>query len=47
MALFVKPKSLSVVVPARNEENNIAGLIFEVRKSLKNKISYEIIYVDD
>ena len=47
MAQFTKPKSLSVVVPVRNEENNVADLIFEIRKSLKNKINYEIIYVDD
>ena len=47
MAQFIKPKSLSVVVPVRNEEDNVAELIFEIRKSLKNKIKYEIIYVDD
>ena len=38
MAQFIKPKSLSVVVPVRNEEDNVAELIFEIRKSLKNKI---------
>jgi dolichol-phosphate mannosyltransferase len=47
MAQFSKPKSLSVVVPVRNEEDNVADLISEIRKSLKNKINYEIIYVDD
>ena len=47
MAQFTKPKSLSVVVPVRNEEDNVADLIFEIRQSLKNKIQYEIIYVDD
>jgi cellulose synthase/poly-beta-1,6-N-acetylglucosamine synthase-like glycosyltransferase len=47
MAQFRKPKSLSVVVPVRNEEDNVADLISEIRKSLKNKINYEIIYVDD
>ena len=47
MAQFIKPKSLSVVVPVRNEEYNVADLISEIRKSLKNKINYEIIYVDD
>ncbi len=47
MPQFIKPKSLSVVVPVRNEEDNVADLIFEIRKSLKNKINYEIIYVDD
>ena len=40
MAQFIKPKSLSVVVPVRNEEDNVADLIFEIRKSLKNKINY-------
>ena len=47
MAQFIKPKSLSIVVPVRNEEDNVANLIYEIRKSLKNKINYEIIYVDD
>ena len=47
MSQFIKPKSLSIVVPVRNEEDNIADLISEIRKSLKNKINYEIIYVDD
>ena len=47
MAQLIKPKSLSVVVPVRNEEDNVADLIFEIRKSLKNKITYEIIYIDD
>jgi dolichol-phosphate mannosyltransferase len=44
---FIKPKSLSVVVPVRNEEDNVADLIFEIQKSLNRKITYEIIYVDD
>ena len=47
MTQFIKPKSLSVVVPVRNEEDNVADLIFEIQKSLKRKITYEIIYVDD
>ena len=47
MSQFIKPKSLSIVVPVRNEEDNVADLISEIRKSLKNKITYEIIYVDD
>ena len=32
MAQFIKPKSLSVVVPVRNEEDNVAELIFEISK---------------
>ena len=47
MAQFIKPRSLSVVVPVRNEEKNVTDLIFEIRQSLKNKINFEIIYVDD
>ena len=47
MTQFIKPKSLSVVVPVRNEEDNVADLIFEIQKSLNRKITYEIIYVDD
>jgi len=47
LSQFIKPKSLSIVVPVRNEEDNVADLISEIRKSLKNKITYEIIYVDD
>jgi len=39
-------KQLSVVVPVRNEEDNVAGLITEVDAALKH-ISHEIIYVDD
>jgi dolichol-phosphate mannosyltransferase len=47
MASFIKPKALSVVVPVRNEEDNVADLIAEIRQSLHKKITYEIIYVDD
>ena len=47
MPQFIKPKSLSIVVPVKNEEDNVAYLIFEIRKSLKSKITYEIIYADD
>lgn len=39
-------KQLSVVVPVRNEEDNVAALITEVDAALKH-ISHEIIYVDD
>lgn len=47
MAQFIKPKALSIVVPVCNEEDNVADLIFEIRKALQKKITYEIIYVDD
>lgn len=39
-------KQLSVVVPVRNEEDNVARLIAEVDVALKH-IAHEIIYVDD
>jgi hypothetical protein len=42
MAQFIKPKSLSVVVPVRNEEDNVAELIFEIRKALKNMLMMEV-----
>lgn len=38
---------LSVVVPVRNEQDNIAPLIKEIRGALEGKIDYELIYVDD
>jgi dolichol-phosphate mannosyltransferase len=37
---------LSVVVPVRNEEGNVANLIAEIDAALK-QITHEIIYVDD
>ncbi|OOZ39478.1 dolichol-phosphate mannosyltransferase [Solemya pervernicosa gill symbiont] len=38
---------LSVVVPVRNEADNIRPLIEEIRDALQGKIEYEIIYIDD
>jgi dolichol-phosphate mannosyltransferase len=40
-------KLLSVVVPVRNEEDNIAPLISEIRAALDGVVDYEIIYVND
>ncbi len=40
-------KLLSVVVPVRNEEDNIAPLIAEIRAALDGVVDYEIIYVND
>ena len=37
---------ISVVVPVRNEEGNVAGLIAEINAALTH-ITHEIIYVDD
>lgn len=38
---------LSVVVPVRNEAENIAGLIEEIHAALEGKLSFEVVYVDD
>ena len=40
--------SLSIIIPAKNEENNIIKTYKKVVAKLeKNKINYEIIVVDD
>ena len=39
--------AVSVVVPVRNEENNIGPLIDEISTALGKQWSYEIIYVND
>ena len=41
------PSRLSVVVPVRNEQDNLQGLIGEICAVLNGVIDYEIIYVDD
>ncbi|MBV9523073.1 MAG: glycosyltransferase family 2 protein [Alphaproteobacteria bacterium] len=38
---------LSIVIPVRNEAENIAPLVAEIRAALEGSLSYEIIYVDD
>jgi dolichol-phosphate mannosyltransferase len=38
---------LSVVVPVRNEQDNIEPLVREIQAALSGKLDYEIIYVDD
>jgi len=43
---FIQPTQLSVVVPVRNEQDNVTGLIAEIDNALKS-LTYEIIYVDD
>jgi len=41
-------EKLSVIVPVKNEEDNIAPLILELEESLRKlPIQYDIIYVDD
>jgi dolichol-phosphate mannosyltransferase len=47
MTIFVQPTQLSVVVPVRNEQDNVAGLISEINAALSGLIQHEIIYVDD
>jgi len=38
---------LSVVIPAKNEAENVAPLVAEIRAALDGRLAYEIIYVDD
>lgn len=47
MSNFVQPQQLSVVVPVRNEQDNVASLIAEINAALQSVIQHEIIYVDD
>lgn len=47
MTKFELPKQLSVVVPVRNEQENVGVLLAEINLALANSIQHEIIYVDD
>ena len=38
---------LSVVIPVRNEADNVAPLLGEIRAALDGNLAYEVIYVDD
>jgi dolichol-phosphate mannosyltransferase len=38
---------LSIVIPVRNEAENIAPLVTEIRAALDPLLAYEIVYVDD
>ena len=38
---------LSVVVPVRNEADNIGELTDEIVEALRGKFAFEIVYVDD
>jgi dolichol-phosphate mannosyltransferase len=38
---------LSVVIPVRDEEDNVAPLVVEIRAALDGLLNYEIVYVDD
>jgi len=46
MTKFTPPKKLSVVVPVRNEQDNVAPLIAEIDAALQS-FTHEIIYVND
>ncbi len=39
--------TLSVVIPVKNEAENIAPLVAEIRAALGGLVAYEIVYVDD
>jgi dolichol-phosphate mannosyltransferase len=41
------PMDLSIVIPVKNEAENIAPLVNEVRTALDGVMEYEILYVDD
>jgi dolichol-phosphate mannosyltransferase len=47
MSNFTQPQQLSVVVPVRNEQDNVESLISEINASVQLVIQHEIIYVDD
>lgn len=47
MITFTPPSQISVVVPVRNEQDNVSGLILEIHSALNGVIEHEIIYVDD
>jgi dolichol-phosphate mannosyltransferase len=38
---------VSIVIPAKNEEENITSLVEEIRASLEGRFTYEIIYIND
>jgi dolichol-phosphate mannosyltransferase len=38
---------LSVVIPVRNEAENIAPLVDEIRSALDGSVRYEVVFVDD
>lgn len=47
MSNFSQPQQLSVVVPVRNEQDNVESLIAEIDAALQPVIQHEIIYIDD
>jgi dolichol-phosphate mannosyltransferase len=43
----VRPRAVSFVVPALNEEHNIADTVGEVRRGARNLDDFEVVLVDD
>ncbi|MEZ5542357.1 MAG: glycosyltransferase family 2 protein [Pseudomonadota bacterium] len=41
------PMDLSVVIPVKNEQDNILPLLGEIHAALEDRYDYEVIYVDD
>ena len=41
------PVAVSIVVPVRNEADNVALLVAEIAAALDGRWAYEIIYVND
>lgn len=46
MTTLVQPE-LSVVVPVKNEADNILPLLDEIHMALQGKVEFEVVYVDD
>jgi dolichol-phosphate mannosyltransferase len=42
-----RPPELAVVVPVKNEADNILALVREINAALAGKVDFEIVYVDD
>ena len=42
-----KISNFSIVIPVFNEEQNIISLLEEIKRTLQNKLDYEILIVDD
>jgi dolichol-phosphate mannosyltransferase len=47
LSVSVPPIDVSIVVPVRNEQDNVAPLIAEITAALDGRWPYEIIYVND
>ena len=39
--------SVSIIIPAKNEAENIRPLIGEIQAAMANRDDYELLYVDD